>query len=106
MLEILELASEQLAEAEAAFDEANRSFDHAKDLVGELLGANGADFASSQLLGSASSQLRTAELTLRDLPPKDATVERLGDWLDELKAQRDALRVRMNRYGTVRKDGG
>ncbi|MEN8582155.1 hypothetical protein ABFP37_05510 [Burkholderia sp. RS01] len=106
MLEILELASEQLAEAEAAFDEANRSFDHAKGLVGELLGADGADVASSQLLGTASSQLRTAELTLRDLPPKDAEVERLGARLDALKTQRDALRVRMNRYGTVRKDGG
>lgn len=104
MLEILEMASEQLASAEAAFDEASQGFDDATDLVDELLGEEGANAASSHLIGSASAHLRTAELTLRDLPPKDATVERLGAWLDELKTQRDALRARANRYGTVPKD--
>ncbi|WP_190988198.1 hypothetical protein [Pseudarthrobacter sulfonivorans] len=105
MLEILELASEQLADAEAAFDEANQDLDNAQDLVGELLGAEGADAIPSDLLGVAGSQLRTAELTLRELPSKDATVERLGIWLDELKSQRVALRVWANRYGSVPKDG-
>lgn len=105
MLEILGLASEQLAHAEAAFDEASRSFDNATALVSQALDGQGGHAVPADLLGSVSSQLRTAELTLRDLPPKDATVERLGAWLDALKTQRDALRGRMNRYETVREDG-
>ena len=104
MLEILELASEQLADAESAFDAANQGFDVASEQVDELLGAAGINAASSDLLSSASSQLRSAELTLRGLPPKDVTVERLGAWLDELRTQRDALLARANRYEAGPKD--
>ena len=97
MQEILELVSEQLADVEAAFNEAAESFDNAASMVDELLSADDPDTGSSDVLMSASTQIRSAELTLRDLPSKDLTVMRLSAWMDELKVQRDELRRRLPR---------
>lgn len=99
--EALEMASEQIADAEAAFDLAGKFFDEATERMVELLGEAGDDVEPDQLVDNAGIRLREVKMTLRDLPPHHDEVECLKLKLEGLKQVRDELVRRLDRYETV-----
>lgn len=99
--EVLQMASEQIADAETAFDLASMFFDEATARIDELLGEEGDDVGPVQLVDNAGTRLREAKMTLRDLPSHHDEVECLKLKLEGLKQLRDELAGRLDRYETV-----
>lgn len=99
LIDALEMATKQIAGAEAAFDGASQFFDDASERVDEFLGATSGDFEPAQLVDSSGTRLRDAKLTLRDLPPRHDEVEQLKTWLGNLQQRRETLATRLDRYG-------
>lgn len=95
-LEMLGLAEENLTHAEEVFDAAADKLEQAEEALSSVP-PNDVTEGASKLAGEASSHVRTARLTLRDLPPGHERVIALRERTEELRQRVTALQRRLSK---------
>lgn len=94
-VEMLDLAEDNLQQADSAFDLASKKLEQAEQGLRDIPPDQISD-GPSKLASDASSHLRAARLTLRELPISHERVVALQERSDELRRRFDALKNRLS----------